>query len=162
MAHCYLDLYRWGYFLVNQYCPVYESFVMLRWKGWAALKLQNPSCVAAERQVAVVKCRCKGATRVSHTHFCSVSLSESPWNILPCVGCLSQDTSFVSAIRFFFLPPAPFSLSERHGMMLGRGKRRQNGDKEAECEIKCGAVNVMYRHRHQSHSVILFPLSSNQ
>lgn len=74
------------------------------------LKLQNPSCVAAERQAAVVKCRCKGVTRVSHTHFCSVSLSESPWNILPCVGCLSQDTSFVSAMRFFFSSPPPFSL----------------------------------------------------
>lgn len=41
-------------------------------------------------------------------------------------------------------------------------ERRQNGDKEAECKIRCRAVNVMYRHRHQSHSVILFPLSSKE
>lgn len=45
---------------------------------------------------------------------------------------------------------------------VGKMERRQNGDKEAECEIKCRAVNVMYRHRHQSHSVIFIPLSSKR
>lgn len=39
---------------------------------------------------------------------------------------------------------------------------RQNGDKEAECKIRCRAVNVMYRHQHQSHSVIFIPLSSKE
>lgn len=136
-------------------CTCYVERVGLHWNCTILLALPL-------RHRLHVKCRCKGATRVSHAHFCFVSLSESPWNILPCVGCLSQDTSFVSAREiFFFLPPLLF-LSERHGMMLGRDKRRQNGDKEAECETKCRAVNVMYRHRHQSHSVTFFPISSNQ
>lgn len=48
-------------------------------------------------------------------------------------------------------------LCEWHCMMFG--KWRQNKDKEAKlCRIKCRAVNVMYRHRHHSHSVIFIPL----
>lgn len=39
---------------------------------------------------------------------------------------------------------------------------RPNGDEEAECKIRCRAVNVMYRHQHQSHSVIFIPLSSEE
>lgn len=34
---------------------------------------------------------------------------------------------------------------------------RQNGDEGTGCEIKRRAVNVMYRHRHRSHSVTFIP-----
>lgn len=41
-------------------------------------------------------------------------------------------------------------------------ERRRNEDKEAECEIKCRAVNVMYRHRHTSLTVLFSSPSSKE
>lgn len=44
-------------------------------------------------------------------------------------------------------------------MMSGRQEGNKTETEEAGREIKCRAVNVMYRHRHRSHSVLFIPPS---
>lgn len=139
-----------------------ESRRRVTWKG-AVLTLQ-PRDAPLLRSVDA-KCR-QGFTRplLLRFPFSRVTVKHPSLRWLPVPGRL--------VCKLYEIPPPPPPPtppptpppppSERRGMMLGRRKRRREGDEEAECEIKCRAVNVMYRHRHQSHSVIFIPLSSNQ